>query len=81
MQLILTTLNLEDAERRIIEAGLSTFGTLADTATALGISRHTLAYRIRRLGIAWTKGHSRRPNKLRTVDELVDDLSDLVSES
>lgn len=79
MQLILTDLNLEDAERRIIDAALSTFGSLVDTATALGIPRHKLAYRIRKLGIPWTKGHSRRPKKPHSVDELVDELSELVS--
>jgi DNA-binding protein Fis len=52
-QLILEDLNLEAAERRLCSEALSTAGNITGAAELLGIDRHALRRRIKKLGIEW----------------------------
>ncbi|MCY0989477.1 hypothetical protein OV203_20220 [Nannocystis sp. ILAH1] len=51
--LILEDLNLEAAERRLCSEALSTAGNITGAAELLGIDRHALRRRIKKLGIEW----------------------------
>ena len=52
-QLVLDTLNLESAERRLCVEALTTAGNIVGAASLLGITRHALKRRIIKLRIDW----------------------------
>ena len=55
-QIVLETLNLEAAERRLCVETLALTGSIVGAAQILGITRHALKRRIIKLGIGYTRG-------------------------
>jgi DNA-binding protein Fis len=53
LPLILEDLNLQAAERRLCTEALTTAGNITGAAELLGIDRHALKRRIKKLGITW----------------------------
>lgn len=54
--IVLDSLNLEAAERRLCVETLTLTGSIVGAAQALGITRHALKRRIIKLGIPYTRG-------------------------
>jgi transcriptional regulator with PAS, ATPase and Fis domain len=54
--IILDSLNLETAERRLCEEALARAGSIVAAAKLLGITRHALRRRIEKLRIEWPRG-------------------------
>jgi transcriptional regulator with GAF, ATPase, and Fis domain len=55
-QIVLETLNLEAAERRLCAETLALTGSIVGAAQILGITRHALKRRIIKLGIPYSRG-------------------------
>jgi len=53
MSIVLESLNLAQAERKLCEAALDTGGSIVEAATLLGITRHALKRRIIKHEIQW----------------------------
>ena len=53
LMIILETLNLADAERKLCEEALSRAGSIVEAAEMLGITRHALKRRIVKYRIDW----------------------------
>lgn len=60
--LILEDLDLEAAERRLCTEALTTAGNITGAAELLGIDRHALRRRIKKLGIEWPPGRRAGPS-------------------
>lgn len=54
-QIILDSLNLENAERRLCNEALTTAGNIVGAAAMLGITRHAMKRRIIKLRIDWPR--------------------------
>ena len=54
-QIVLETLNLEAAERRLCAETLALTGSIVGAAQILGITRHALKRRIIKLGIPYSR--------------------------
>jgi hypothetical protein len=55
MPIVLDTLNLADAERKLCEEALVAAGSIVEAANLLGITRHALKRRIVKHTIEWPK--------------------------
>jgi DNA-binding NtrC family response regulator len=55
MPIVLNSLNLADAERKICEEALVAAGSIVEAANLLGITRHALKRRILKHQIEWPK--------------------------
>lgn len=65
MPIVLDTLNLADAERKMCEEALISAGSIVEAANLLGITRHALKRRIVKHTIEWPKP---RVSSLRAVE-------------
>jgi DNA-binding NtrC family response regulator len=65
MPIVLDTLNLADAERKLCEEALVAAGSIVEAANLLGITRHALKRRIVKHTIEWPKP---RVSSLRPVE-------------
>lgn len=55
MPIVLESLNLADAERKLCEEALVNAGSIVDAASLLGITRHALKRRIIKHKIEWPR--------------------------
>lgn len=55
MPIVLDSLNLADAERKLCEEALVATGSIVDAANILGITRHALKRRIIKHQIEWPR--------------------------
>lgn len=55
MPIVLESLNLADAERKLCEEALVATGSIVEAATVLGITRHALKRRIIKHQIEWPR--------------------------
>lgn len=55
MPIVLESLNLADAERKLCEEALVTAGSIVEAANLLGITRHALKRRIIKHQIEWPR--------------------------
>lgn len=55
MPIVLDSLNLADAERKLCEEALVTAGSIVEAANLLGITRHALKRRIIKHQIEWPR--------------------------
>jgi DNA-binding NtrC family response regulator len=55
MPIVLESLNLADAERKLCEEALVAAGSIVEAANLLGITRHALKRRILKHQIEWPK--------------------------
>ena len=63
MNLTITTYNLQAIERTVIIEALNAAGTIADAASLMGITRHSLKRRIIKHSISWPPRHQFAPGE------------------
>ncbi|PRP95471.1 Bacterial regulatory protein, Fis family [Enhygromyxa salina] len=68
MPIVLDSLNLAEAERKLCEEALVSAGSIVEAATLLGITRHALKRRIVKHQIEWPRP---RVAPLRTPDTML----------
>lgn len=68
MPIVLESLNLADAERKLCEEALVAAGSIVEAANLLGITRHALKRRITKHQIEWPRP---RVTTLRTPEPMM----------
>ena len=70
MHVVLDSLDLAEAERRLCLEALSHAGTIVEAANLLGITRHALKRRITKHRISWPlpNNNNRRPGAITSIE-------------